>query len=124
MGCVFSSAGGWSCRADDSTLTPFHLAVLFFGALSLMASQLKLPPGTRVAVGMWQRAMVLLVVRVAPLTNADASSLVIYSLISNQITMHRARTQRIADSLRVKELHQEAELEKQKNDWVRKHPNQ
>ena len=89
-----------------------------------MASQLNLPPGPRVAVGMWQRAMVLLVVRVASLTNAHASSLVIYSLISNQISMHRARTQRIADSLRVKELHQEAELEKQKNDWVRKHPNQ
>lgn len=46
---------------DTSTLTPFHLTVLLFGALSLVVSQANLPPDIAHLVGMWRRAMVLLV---------------------------------------------------------------
>jgi len=47
---------------NDSTFTPFHLLVLLFASLALVASQIDLPPEMRVIAGMWKRAMVLLVV--------------------------------------------------------------
>ena len=45
-----------------STFTPFHLVVLLFASLSLVVSQLDLPPELQAVVAMWRRAMVLLVV--------------------------------------------------------------
>lgn len=44
-----------------SSLTPFHLVVLLFAAGSLAVSQLDLSPDLAALVGMWRRAMVLLV---------------------------------------------------------------
>jgi hypothetical protein len=50
--------------------------------------------------------------------SADGSSLVVYSLISHQVSMHRARTQRLAAALRVSELDKAEKLKKEANLWV------
>jgi hypothetical protein len=43
-------------------LTPFHLIVLAFASLSLLVSQLNLPPELEEFASIWRRATFLLVV--------------------------------------------------------------
>ena len=82
------------------------MLVLLFGVLSLLVSQLDLPPELDELVGMWRRAMVLLVV-----------SLVVYSIVTSQLAMHKDRTEELAVELKVKDLDKAKKLEKEKDAW-------
>ena len=58
-------------------------------------------------------------------TNA-CRTLIIHAIVSNQVTMHRARVSRLAEEHRVRELDKASQLEKKKDAWdnVSSHPSQ